>query len=145
MSQPTNYQFEIPKEHEAGRPQPAVDSESLPEPVMPERHLSRPEQNIPQGASVALHPQSSSLPSVMSISTPAPQTTQMPQAVSTTLNADDIDVIEKEWVEKAKKLLAETVDDPYVGAQQITLLKADYMKKRFNRELKIPEVPGSLS
>lgn len=49
--------------------------------------------------------------------------------------ANDDDVIEKEWVEKAKKVLAETREDPYRREQEVTRLQADYLMKRYGRKL----------
>lgn len=53
--------------------------------------------------------------------------------------AADTDVIEKEWVYKAKQVVAETRQDPYLQVREINKLKADYMQKRYNKELKLPE------
>lgn len=53
--------------------------------------------------------------------------------------ADDIDLIEKEWVEKAKQIVEQTKEDPYKQNEVITQVKADYIKKRYNRELKTGE------
>ena len=53
--------------------------------------------------------------------------------------ADDSDLIEKEWVEKAKEIVSKTSQDPYQQNREMTLAKADYLKKRYNREIKISE------
>ncbi len=60
-----------------------------------------------------------------------------PAAMSTTVPqvADDSDLIEKEWVEKAKAIVAQTTDDPYVQNKELSKFKADYMKKRYNKEI----------
>lgn len=49
--------------------------------------------------------------------------------------ANDDDLIEKEWVDRAKKVLAETKDDPYRREQEVNRLQADYLLKRYGREL----------
>lgn len=49
--------------------------------------------------------------------------------------ANDDDLIEKEWVDKAKKIVAETQDDPHKRDEQVNKLQVDYLKKRFGREL----------
>ncbi len=56
-------------------------------------------------------------------------------AVSTPAVANDDDLIEKEWVDKAKKVLAETKDDPYRREQEVGRLQADYLAKRYGRKL----------
>lgn len=55
----------------------------------------------------------------------------------TPLIADDADLIEKEWVEKAKQIVEQTKSDPYIQTQEVTKVKADYIKKRYNHDLKI--------
>ena len=53
------------------------------------------------------------------------------------LVAADEDLIEKEWVDRAKKIIADTKHDPYEQEQAINRLQADYQKKRYGRELKV--------
>lgn len=49
--------------------------------------------------------------------------------------ANDDDLIEKEWVDKAKKIITQTKDDPYRREQEVEKLQADYLRKRYGREL----------
>lgn len=51
------------------------------------------------------------------------------------LLAADEDLIEKEWVDKAKKIILETKDDPYAREAAVTRLQADYLRKRYGKEL----------
>lgn len=53
--------------------------------------------------------------------------------------ADDVDVIEKEWVDKAKTIVARTQGDPYKKSTELTHLKKDYMQKRYGKIIKVPE------
>ncbi|MNQ14056.1 hypothetical protein D3C85_269940 [compost metagenome] len=53
----------------------------------------------------------------------------------TPLVAADEDLIEKEWVDKAKKIILETRDDPYAREAAVTQLQADYLRKRYGKEL----------
>lgn len=55
---------------------------------------------------------------------------------STPATADDIDLIEKEWVEKAKQIVHSTQGDPYAQSQRLGEMKIDYIRKRYNREVK---------
>lgn len=52
--------------------------------------------------------------------------------------AADEDLIEKEWVERAKKIVASTKNDPYLQEQEVSKLQADYLKKRYGKEVKLP-------
>ena len=58
--------------------------------------------------------------------------------VETPLEAADAEVIEPEWVNKAKKIVAETHQNPHLQVRQMNILKADYMKKRYNKDIKFP-------
>ena len=49
--------------------------------------------------------------------------------------AGDEDVIEKEWVDKAKKIIFETKDDPFGRSTRVNELQRDYLKKRYNKNL----------
>lgn len=54
---------------------------------------------------------------------------------STPATANDDDLIEKEWVDKAKKILAETRDDPYRRENEVSKLQVEYIRKRYGREI----------
>jgi len=49
--------------------------------------------------------------------------------------ANDDDLIEKEWVDKAKKIVSSTREDPYQQEEAVSKLQIDYLKKRYGREL----------
>jgi hypothetical protein len=61
-----------------------------------------------------------------------------PSQVTNPLVADDVDVIEKEWVAKAKDIVAKTKNDPHQQSVQLTVFKHDYMKKRYGKDIKTP-------
>jgi hypothetical protein len=73
---------------------------------------------------------------------PAPASSIVPDATSVGVSDDDLpivanddDLIEKEWVDKAKKIIIQTKDDPYRREQEVNKLQADYLQKRYGREL----------
>lgn len=68
----------------------------------------------------------------------APQSPTQPVATSPALANDD-DLIEKEWVDKAKQIIAETRNDPYRREQEVGRLQADYLFKRYGKELGVAE------
>lgn len=49
--------------------------------------------------------------------------------------AGDDDLIEKEWVDKVKKIIALTKGNPHDQAKAIAALQADYLKKRYGKIL----------
>ncbi len=53
--------------------------------------------------------------------------------------AEDNDLIEQEWVNKAKAIVERTRQDPHLQNKEINKFKADYIKKRYNREIKVSE------
>lgn len=55
------------------------------------------------------------------------------------ITADDRDLIEKEWVKRAKRIVHENRDDPYKQSKELTLFKADYIQKRYNKIIKLSE------
>lgn len=90
--------------------------------------------------------QRSEAPPVAAVATPvlpppivaAPQPDDTATVVSeddTPLVANDDDLIEKEWVDKAKKIIVQTKDDPYRREQEVGKLQADYLRKRYGKEL----------
>jgi hypothetical protein len=52
---------------------------------------------------------------------------------------DDNDLIEKEWVNKAKQIVERTRDDPYKQSEDLTIFKADYLKKRYGKTIKVSQ------
>ncbi len=55
--------------------------------------------------------------------------------VVTPATAADDDLIEKEWVDRAKKIVSDTKNDPYQQENAVAALQKDYLKKRYGREL----------
>lgn len=53
--------------------------------------------------------------------------------------ADDRGLIEKDWVNKTKMIIASNHNDPYQLSKELTLIKADYMQKRYNKIIKLSE------
>lgn len=51
------------------------------------------------------------------------------------LTAADQDLIEKEWVDRAKKIISDTPNDPHMREEQVSSLQKDYLRKRYGKEL----------
>lgn len=74
---------------------------------------------------------------------PLPQVQQPAQVVADDpagmpVIAADEDLIEKEWVEKAKRVVAETRHDPYLQGKEVGRLQADYLQKRYGKTVNLP-------
>lgn len=55
------------------------------------------------------------------------------------LQAADADLIEKEWIQRAKSIVAKTAEDPRKQKDEMSRVKADYIKKRYNKTIKTDE------
>lgn len=50
---------------------------------------------------------------------------------------DDKDLIEKEWVEKAKSIINQNRDNPHKQTEELTGVKAEYLEKNYNKSIKL--------
>jgi hypothetical protein len=57
--------------------------------------------------------------------------------ISSPIDAADSDLIEKEWVVKAKQIVEQTVNDPHAQQQEIAKMKTEYIKKRYKRDIEL--------
>ncbi len=71
----------------------------------------------------------------MSVVVPVPSMAPVQDDTAMPTVANDDDLIEKEWVDKAKKIIADTRDDPYRREREVNRLQVDYLKKRYGKEL----------
>lgn len=66
----------------------------------------------------------------------SPQTMPDSRAlVATPEEAADGDLIEKEWVVKAKQIVEHTIEDPFKQQNELNKVRGQYMKKRYNRDI----------
>jgi len=85
---------------------------------------------LPQANSQSTINEPSTLPANIVAANPA-------SAAQAPATADDSDLIEKEWVERAKAIVEGTRNDPYLQNKELNNFKADYMKKRYNKDIKV--------
>jgi hypothetical protein len=116
-----------------------ADELSLP-PIQPQQPTAAPAP-APQ-APAAPAPTGTPIPVQQAAPTPAQPAQQATQGATTSsdgtpLIADDTDLIEKEWVEKAKALVDQTKADPYTQNKEINKFKATYIKKRYNKDIQL--------
>ncbi|MEI7683090.1 MAG: hypothetical protein WCJ24_02185 [Candidatus Saccharibacteria bacterium] len=60
-------------------------------------------------------------------------------AIDSDLLADDGDLIEKAWVQKAKAIIEHTKNDPYNQNLEINKVKKDYIQKRYQKDVKLTD------
>jgi hypothetical protein len=118
-------------------PQP-VPKEAVTDNGLEELPVRSPE-NKPEIQPIAL---SSDAASSMALPSQTIATTLTDDASTTSDNsqvagyAKDSDRIEKVWIDKARTIINKTKDDPYEQKQQISRVKADYIKSRFSKTIK---------
>jgi hypothetical protein len=54
-------------------------------------------------------------------------------------SAEDLDLIEKIWVQKAKQIVESTQGNPHVQNKQLNKMKVEYIKKRYDKDIKFSE------
>ena len=112
---------------QAGEKQPRVESQS----------------QAPQVPAASYPPPLNGMSGLPGMPSPVPIADPQVQSAAVSVNdddglaADDADLIEKAWVERAKAIVAGTRDDPYRQNRELNSFKADYMKKRYNKEIKV--------
>ncbi|MDZ7785783.1 MAG: hypothetical protein U5L95_01525 [Candidatus Saccharibacteria bacterium] len=121
---------------------PSDQSSELPPPVerqasyVNERESAKKVEQGTVGSSMSAAPQSNDSGSQAVQGTPPssqqPAQQQATRQVVTPHIADDEDLIEKEWIESAKRIVAQTKGDPHAQSEGIGAIKNDYKKKRFN-------------
>jgi len=124
-------QFELPQTPEEGQ-------EKKTEQAIERRQVS---EGAPSKAAPKFPAQNPQTLTAATQQTP-PQPQPAPTATSG-LTAQDADLIEKEWVERAKSIVTQTQDDPYKQKNEMSKIKADYIKKRFNKTIPVEDTKKS--
>ena len=110
--------------------------------AVPEMPIGQPEAGRERGpeagevqaeAIQAAIPATPTLPPVPAVAQPVPVLPQDDDDIPITANDDDL--IEKEWVDKAKQIITETKDDPYARERAISKLQIEYIRRRYGREI----------
>lgn len=122
-------------------PTPSVDYLSSPEqveqaPIQPERAELSQERGQEQHHAATATP----LPVPVSVQLPTPIQPASDDSGTKTDDdapptAADEDLIEKEWVDKAKKIIVDTKEDPHRREREVGKLQADYLRKRYGKDL----------
>lgn len=135
-----------------GLPQPsfeiaqtAVAPDTVESLSMPEASVSRFEldPNAAQAKATQLSGAAQSAQPVAIPAAPAPNPSQpLPTKISDApirdvpIQPDDDDALDEEWVNKARDIVARTHNDPYLQSREISKIKAQYIKVRYNKDIK---------
>lgn len=88
-----------------------------------------------QGGFALPGPQSDPSVATAVSTTRSPQPSQLPQASSD----EPSNELDQEWVRKAKSIVERTKDDPFLTSRELNKMKADYLKIRYNKHIKVAE------
>jgi hypothetical protein len=124
-------QFEIPKQGQGGQ-------ESTTERAL-EKHQVSETAPTKQTPKFPAPPVPATPPPLQQQAQPTDQTQAQQPAPTSGLQAQDTDLIEKEWVQRAKKIIEHTQDDPFKQKSEMNKIKADYIKKRFNKSIPLDD------
>jgi hypothetical protein len=53
--------------------------------------------------------------------------------------SQDGDAVDAEWVSKAREVVERTHTDPYLQSKELSKVRAQYIKARYNKEIKVSE------
>lgn len=117
---------------------PSVGAEHIPSLPPLETGVERGQERHEQAAEAgAIASDAAAIASTQQPVQPQPSVQPGPQppvaVTSTPLVAADEDLIEKEWVDKAKEIIAQTKDDPYTRTAKVNELQRDYLQKRYGK------------
>jgi hypothetical protein len=119
---------------------PSIGPESVPTLPPLDAGIERGHQQVEQAAEAGARV-SDAVASATAVAVPvvpvmpvqAPPVQDVSSTSSTPLVAADEDLIEKEWVDKAKDIIEKTKDDPHARSMQVNELQRDYLKKRYGK------------
>ena len=135
--QPENSRQTVPSAEQLPTP-PVLTPEGMPSLPPLDAKLERGQERFEQVAetSAVASDVAASASAAASIATPvAPvqDPRSHPTSSTTPLVAADEDLIEKEWVDKAKQIIEQTRDDPHTRTQKVNELQRDYLQKRYGK------------
>lgn len=106
--------------------------------VAPNKAGETPKEGAPQAKLPIANDASTDDPAApLAVPTPNDATnTTLPSTDDNPAIAEDVDVIEKEWVNKARKIVNSTKTNPREQENEVSKLQADYLMKRYGKQIK---------
>jgi hypothetical protein len=106
---------------------------SLPTPEKEARAMEQPGSSVPTQPPALPPPVD---PQLVVASTDEPAVSTGNSDDKNPVVADDVDLIEKAWVTRAKAIVDEYKHDPYMQEKEVGKLQADYLHKRYGKTMK---------
>jgi hypothetical protein len=135
LPEPTSVESNVPRQEFAGHSHAQYSVESRPNTAAELSHESGAVNPVASTSTGALNP----VNNAQSVINDVNNTTSNATDDAGLLIADDVDVIEKEWIDKAKKIVNATREDPHAQEHEVSRLQADYLMKRYNKQIKLSE------
>ena len=136
--QPENSRQAVPSQEQLPV-QPAATPEAMPSLPPLDTRLERGQERVEQAAEAGAiaSDAAATASAATAMAAPVAPVQAPPQQGQTTaatpLVAADEDLIEKEWVDKAKEIIEQTKDDPHARTQKVNELQRDYLQKRYGK------------
>lgn len=106
-------------------------------PVSPAPAMQAPQAPVPAGA-IPVAPATQAAP-VVAQSQAVPGMPVAPMQDVSAAQGDDESAVDQEWITKAKEMVERTHSDPYLQSNELSKIKAQYIKVRYNKDIKIVE------
>lgn len=111
----------------------------LPPPVGSHEAMLPSLETPPSAAGTSPLPAASSAPlSVPSVAPPVVPIVQ-PSAAVSAASDDSSSALDEEWINKAKAIVEQTKHDPHLESLELSKVKADYLRIRYNKHIKVAE------
>lgn len=126
----------------ASTPQSFRAPESAPPAFMTPQPMVVEPQNQPPQPQAQIQPQPlAPQPAIQPQAQPMqPVSAAAMQDVSVALQNDDNETaLDEEWIAKARETVEKTHTDPYLQSKEISRIKAQYIKARYNKDIKLVE------
>lgn len=137
-----NPQFELPQPQAPGQ-EKAVPAEAAPDlaGATEQRNIEQPAAQAPVDPAQAIQSAHAAAQTGASVPIPglAPAAAGVAAVADEALLAEDGDLIEKAWIQKAKEIVERTKNDPYNQNIEINKVKKEYIQKRYQKDLKLTE------
>ncbi|HEU4914092.1 MAG TPA: hypothetical protein VFT16_01635 [Candidatus Saccharimonadales bacterium] len=126
-----------------GMPQAFAAARTSMPPIMPAAQPAPQFESLNATSQAQSQPQPAAQPAGAISMPPAtmpgqPLATASAQEASTVPTEDD-STIDQEWVVRAKEIVGRTHSDPYLQSKEISKIKAQYIKVRYNKDIKTVE------
>jgi hypothetical protein len=106
--------------------------------AQPEASLPSIEAGVLPSAPAMAASQGQSMPMQQPVAVVPPAMPLAPMA-ATQVTDDNTDALDEEWINKAKAIVEQTKHDPHMESHELSRVKADYLRIRYNKQIKVAE------